>query len=90
MKLRPTNLYTTASLFLFTLLSCQFANENANAHTHFLLEPETFETNTLQSNVSTSPEWAVVKQRIDSFYNRQVAAGFNGSVLVGHKGKIVY
>jgi CubicO group peptidase (beta-lactamase class C family) len=90
MKLRPTNLYTTASLFLFTLLSCQFANENANAHTHFLLEPETFETNTLQSNVSTSPEWAVVKQRIDSFYNRQVAAGFNGSVLVGYKGKIVY
>ncbi len=90
MKLLPTKLYTTASLFLFTLLSCQFANENAKAHTHFLLEPETFETNTLQSNVSTSPEWELIKQRIDSFYNKQMAAGFNGSVLVGYKGKIIY
>jgi CubicO group peptidase (beta-lactamase class C family) len=90
MKLLPTKLYTTASLFLFTLLSCQFANENAKAHTHFVLEPETFETNTLQSNVSTSSEWNIIKQRIDSFYNKQMAAGFNGSVLVGYKGKIVY
>ena len=90
MKLLPTKLYTTASLFLFTLLSCQFANENAKAHTHFVLEPETFETNTLQSNVSTNPEWNIIKQRIDSFYNKQMAAGFNGSVLVGYKGKIVY
>lgn len=90
MKLLPTKLYTTASLFLFTLLSCQFANENAKAHTHFVLEPETFETNTLQSNVSSSPEWNIIKQRIDSFYNKQMAAGFNGSVLVGYKGKIVY
>lgn len=90
MKLLPSKLYTTASLFLFTLLSCQFANENAKAHTHFLLEPETFETNTLQSDVSTSPEWDLIKQRIDSFYNKQVAAGFNGSILVGYKGKIIY
>lgn len=29
-------------------------------------------------------------RRLDSFYRREIGAGFNGSVLVGYKGKILY
>ena len=28
--------------------------------------------------------------RLDTFYNRQVNAGFNGSVLIGYKGKVLF
>jgi CubicO group peptidase (beta-lactamase class C family) len=39
---------------------------------------------------STSPEAREIISKLDNFYRRQVQAGFNGSVLIGYKGKIVY
>jgi CubicO group peptidase (beta-lactamase class C family) len=39
---------------------------------------------------TSSPEWTTIRTRLDSFYRRQVSAGFNGSVLIGYKGNILY
>lgn len=39
---------------------------------------------------TTRPEWSSIRQRLDSFYRKQVQAGFNGSVLIGFKGNILY
>lgn len=44
----------------------------------------------LQFSDSTSPANRQLIHRLDTFYNRQIAAGFNGSVLVGYKGKVMY
>ncbi|RYD54778.1 MAG: class A beta-lactamase-related serine hydrolase [Sphingobacteriales bacterium] len=39
---------------------------------------------------TTSPQYRELIRQLDEFYNRQVRAGFNGSVLIGHKGKVLY
>lgn len=37
-----------------------------------------------------NPAYKAIIHRLDSFYNIQARVGFNGSVLVGSKGKIIY
>jgi CubicO group peptidase (beta-lactamase class C family) len=39
---------------------------------------------------TTAPEFKAMIQRLDSYYSIQKRVGFNGSVLVGYKGKILY
>jgi Beta-lactamase class C and other penicillin binding proteins len=39
---------------------------------------------------TSSPSMQKLIYQLDSFYKRQVQAGFNGSVLVGYKGNILY
>ena len=44
----------------------------------------------LQYSDTTLPEYKRMIYRLDTFYQRQIATGFNGSVLIGYKGKILY
>lgn len=37
-----------------------------------------------------SDAWKDVRAQLDSFYKVQVRAGFNGSVLIGYEGKVLY
>lgn len=39
---------------------------------------------------TSTEEWQGVRKQLDSFYAIQVKAGFNGSVLIGYEGKILY
>lgn len=39
---------------------------------------------------TNAKEWLPIKASLDSFYEIQVRAGFNGSVLVGFQGKVMY
>lgn len=39
---------------------------------------------------TTAPDIRQLIYRLDTFYQKQVLAGFNGSVLVGYKGKVLY
>ncbi len=39
---------------------------------------------------TSTAEWQAIRKRLDSFYSVQVRGGFNGSVLVGYKGQILY
>src|SRR4051812_15218475 len=53
-------------------------------------EPKRFGNVALAHTDTTTAEWKLVSARLDSFYRRQVAAGFNGSVLIGYKGRVLY
>ena len=44
----------------------------------------------LQYTDTTTPEMKAMIYRLDTFYKREIAAGFNGSVLIGYKGKVLY
>ena len=39
---------------------------------------------------TTKPEYKVIRQRVDAFMNSFARSGFNGSILVGSKGQVVY
>lgn len=86
--------YTYTSFFIFSLLllACQSRNEQAKAapRPRFHEEPRTFGVVNLSYSDSSSPEWRRTAARLDSFYAVQMRVGFNGSVLVGYKGKILY
>lgn len=45
---------------------------------------------TLNYSDTTDPNVKNMIYRLDTFYQRQVGMGFNGSVLVGYKGQILY
>lgn len=45
---------------------------------------------TLQYTDTTQSVNKLLIYRLDTFYQRQIKAGFNGSVLVGYKGKVLY
>ena len=53
-------------------------------------EPKKFGNIQLAYTDTTTAEWRHIAHRLDSFYATQVRAGFNGSVLLGYKGKIMY
>ena len=44
----------------------------------------------LEYNDTTTLEFKQMIWNLDTFYNNQVKAGFNGSVLIGYKGKVLY
>jgi CubicO group peptidase (beta-lactamase class C family) len=44
----------------------------------------------LEYNDTTTLEFKQMIHNLDTFYNNQVRAGFNGSVLIGYKGKVLY
>jgi CubicO group peptidase (beta-lactamase class C family) len=45
---------------------------------------------TLQYTDTTQSINKLLIYRLDTFYQRQIKAGFNGSVLVGYKGRVLY
>ncbi len=52
--------------------------------------PKKFGAVQLAYSDSNARDWQPIKERLDSFYRTQTRAGFNGSVLIGYKGKILF
>lgn len=76
--------------FLF-LIACQTVTEQqAHAKPPIAKPDGKFSNVKLEFSDTTSPEARRIIDRLDSFYKIQVRTGFNGSVLVGYKGKILY
>lgn len=77
--------------FCFYFIACQTVSEQ-NAQASPLLTPpdNAFSTVKLGFADTNSQEGQALIKRLDSFYRRETGAGFNGSVLVGYKGKILY
>lgn len=44
----------------------------------------------LEYTDTTAPAYKLMIYKLDTFYQNQIKAGFNGSVLIGYKGKILY
>lgn len=90
--------------FLFIFIACQTATEqlanakyaggdNESAMTADVPEPPKpgeYTPVKLSFTDTNNAEARLMIRRLDSFYQKQVAGGFNGSVLVGYKGKILY
>ncbi|MGC4058972.1 MAG: hypothetical protein QM743_12785 [Chitinophagaceae bacterium] len=72
------------------IIACQSGREKVNARPALGLPPIEMGAIQLSYSDTNSPEWKVIARRLDSFYRLQERAGFNGSVLVGYQGKILY
>ncbi|GAA4453157.1 serine hydrolase domain-containing protein [Rurimicrobium arvi] len=72
------------------IIACQSGREKVNARPSLGLPPIEMGAIQLSYSDTNSPEWKVIARRLDSFYRIQERAGFNGSVLVGYQGKILY
>ncbi len=90
-------------LFVLFFVACQTAAEQAaharaamttavsGSNSEAMAPPDnTYSTVKLGFSDTSSPEGRLLIARLDSFYRKQVAGGFNGSVLVGYKGQILY
>lgn len=76
--------------FLF-LVACQSVTEQQlNAKSPFDKPDNKYSNVKLEFSDTTSPEARRIISSLDSFYRVQVRGGFNGSVLVGYKGKVLY
>jgi CubicO group peptidase (beta-lactamase class C family) len=89
-----TRSFLKIPFFFFTFISfvaCQTVSEqNAQASPPLAPPDNAFSTVKLDFSDTSSPEGRALIHRLDSFYGKQVNAGFNGSVLVGYKGRIMY
>jgi CubicO group peptidase (beta-lactamase class C family) len=82
----------TASFLSICLLACQSEQGKvaASPPPRFHEEPKRYGNVALPYSDTNTAEWRQISARLDSFYRRQVAAGFNGSVLIGYKGRVLY
>lgn len=88
-------LFTTRSITLFLatsllFIACQTKTEPVSAKPRFYDLPSKYVANELHYEDTTQPYYKHMIERLDSFYRVQIRGGFNGSVLIGHKGKIIY
>ena len=89
MKILKRTLYL-GSILSICLFACQSGTGSSSAKANFALPPVEMGAIKLTYSDSNTAEWKGVAQRLDSYYNAQARAGFNGSVLIGYKGKILY
>lgn len=82
--------FLAAFSFSLFVVACNSTTEPAAAVPRFTDQPAKSAISPLVYEDTTLPENVKIIQRLDSFYRVQVKAGFNGSVLIGMKGKILY
>jgi len=82
--------YIAFTFFSFLLIACQPKTEHVNANPRFKDEPGKYTSAPLIYEDTSLPQYRRIITRLDSFYRIQVRAGFNGSVLIGQQGKIIY
>lgn len=74
-------------ILIAVLVSCDFKN---NSHAAIPDSTPKFDRVVLKYNDTSEPVCKQMIFSLDTFYQRQVLSGFNGSVLIGYKGKILY
>ncbi len=80
-----------ALFFVLFLLACQSNNEPLAAkQTNFSLAPIEMGALKVSYTDTNSLEWKQIARKLDSFYAIQQRIGFNGSVLIGMNGYILY
>lgn len=77
---------------LMSFLGYQYISKSANAKTNNAQpvgNPKAKAFNIVYADTNTIQAQNLIAS-LDSYYNIQKKAGFNGSVLIGHEGKIIY
>lgn len=75
--------------FTMLLIACHSPVQNAAARTPGFDDPVKAVNSTLIYDTVSETARSIIEQ-LDTYYKAQARAGFNGAVLVGHKGKIIY
>ncbi len=93
----PKRLASFLLLLSFSLtIGCRPGGQEASAHPPKpKLKPElggdrSFHPVNLPYVDTNNASWKAIRSRLDSFYAVQTRSGFNGSVLVGYKGHVLY
>lgn len=81
---------TTVTAILSFLSAIIFSGRIASACPKYTDEPKKFGSVKIYFEDTTTVEYQLMKYKLDSFYRIQVANGFNGSVLIGYQGHIIY
>jgi CubicO group peptidase (beta-lactamase class C family) len=88
--MRLVNQYIVTIFLSIILIACNSRTEPVSARPGPPDNSGTFGAIRLDYADTTSAEWRQVVARLDSFYQVQTRTGFNGSVLIGYGGKILY
>lgn len=84
------NFYIPLFIFTVSIFACHSHSEPVGAHPKFNVPIDKVPAKGIQYEDTTTPYYKNLIARLDSFYEVQVRAGFNGSVLLGKEGKIFY
>jgi len=83
--------YITSIILSVFFVACQPKTETAQAGPRFHDQPNNKPVFAPLAYADTNaPENRRIIERLDSFYRAQVRGGFNGSVLIGQNGKVLY
>lgn len=82
--------YIFATILLFLFISCNSNSQQASARTNGFHE-NPIKTIPMPLIYDTlSPQTREIISQLDKYYITQVKVGFNGSVLIGYQGRIIY
>ena len=90
--MRFTPSYIAITVLSFLLFACHSVSEPVSARTtsgKFHEAPVKTPVTPLQYDTTSAASRVIIGQ-LDNYYRHQIAAGFNGSVLVANKGKVIY
>lgn len=87
---RILHTFLSFPLLCCSLIACHTDTQKVEARPRFPEEPKKFGAIQLSYSDTNAREWQPIKRSLDSFYRIQSRAGFNGSVLIGYKGKILF
>lgn len=82
--------FITISALSIFFIACQSQSEPVSAKPPLPLLPTDYGSIKLNYLDTSSPAFKQMVFRLDSFYRTQVAGGFNGSVLIGYNGRVLY
>lgn len=80
----------TLFIALFLTAVCAVSVLTVSACPKYTGEPKKFGSINLYFEDTTTVEYQMMRYKLDSFYKIQVARGFNGSVLIGYHGQVIY
>lgn len=81
----------SAPVLCICLIACHSdQGKVAASPPHFHEEPRKFGNVALPYSDTNRADWLPIKNSLDSFYRAQVRGGFNGAVLIGYKGHVLY
>lgn len=84
--------YVASTILCILFIACHSKNDTAAARTPpsgFHETPGTTPSTVLRYDTSSANAQDII-HKLDDYYAHQVRMGFNGSVLVGYKGKVIY
>ena len=82
--------YIATTLLCVLIFACQSGTEPASAKSAVVDTAKKIAGIRINYADTTTAEYKRTINRLDSFFEKKTRLGFNGSVLIGTKGKVIY